>query len=265
MARRSAADLSPYLQRATAAPAIPKQMKYISMLESMVKESERMTPKLERQMAVTAPPPPHQLGGVGQLGSVYGTREESPVIYSSGPGPSASMQGLVHQSTLPSFNSLPSSTSNDPFTVRPHTSNAYHAPYPVPSTRPSFSEEQLQYMMSSNGVRRPTGPPIVQPSIPYPATRMAVPPPAPFAVQQPFPSNRGVVLQPNLRLIPPQQLSPSADYNEPAPLSAPVVSPGFNFPRSNPANNAHLLSILNTPAVPRPSNGDPTFVAIGSR
>lgn len=267
--RRPNADISPYLQRATATPAIPKQMKYISMLESVAKESERMTPKIERQMmamggpSIPAPGPPPS-----SLNSMYGAREESPVIYSSGPGPSGSMLGFNNPPTLPSFHPAPTSSANDPFTVRPPTNNTFHAPYPIPSARPSFSEEQLMYTMPSNGPRPPLGPPPVAQQSPYPGPRMAAPlvgpHPGPYAVQQPYPPPRGPANQPNLRLVPPQQLLPSTEYNEPAPLSAPAISPTFNLPRANPAN-AHLLSILNAPAMPRQPNGDPAFVTIGPR
>ncbi|GJE86134.1 DCP2-domain-containing protein [Phanerochaete sordida] len=269
-ARRTAAGLSPYLQRASITQAaIPKQMKYISMLESLAKDSERMTPKIERQQAALAmngPPLPvrEQLGAPGPMNAMYGVREESPVIYSSGPGPSSTAPGFVNQP--PPFPPAPHGAVHDPFTVRPHTSNTFHPPYPMPP-RHVFNEEQLGGMQPGHAVRPPLGPPMAAPPAPYPPGRMAGPPfPAPQqlpAPQQFLPAARQLNQQ-GLRLLPPGQLLPSTGYNEPAPLSAPALSPSFNLPRTN-GNNAQLLSILNGTAPPRAPTVDPAFVGVGFR
>jgi mRNA-decapping enzyme subunit 2 len=264
MARYTAADLSPYIPRSAATPAtIPKQMKYISMLESVAQEVERMTPKLERQaMAMHTPSVPARgsLGVPSPLNPMQGTRGESPVIYSSGPGPSTAAVGSANAPHLPPYPSgPPSSNSSDPFVVRPHTSSTYHTAYPVSSTHPNYTEEQSTYMMPLNGLRppRPQG---SIPSVPYVLSH-AQGPQLPCVVNQPYPSHRPPPNQPNLRL----QVMPSAALNEPAPLSAPVVSPMFNTARANTANNAHLLAILNAPAAARMGTGEPTYVNVGMR
>lgn len=252
-------DISPYLTRAaTAAPPIPKQMKYISMLESMAQESERMTPKIERQLArggqnFTMPGLPQ---GIPASASMFNAQRcppgESSVIYSSRSGPQIGFPLQAHLS----FPQMPSTTSEDPFLVRPRTSNAIHpASYNSMSTRPSLTDDQLRLMMSLTG---PRGPPM-PPAGPYPPQAFMAQPPngtqflgphAPYAPSRLQPP-------PNLRVIPQQQLSTGQFIDHP-PMSAPAMSPTFNLPpRGNPANNAHLLSILNNPTIPRPAPSGP--------
>lgn len=244
-------DISPYLTRAaTVAPPIPKQLKYISMLENVAKESERMTPKIERQMArggsaFVMPGHPQALPPLAFANTQFRPAGESPVIYSSRSGPQVGFSPEAH----PSLPHMPSAMSEDPFIVRPRTSNAIHpAANNSVHSRPSLTEDQLRLMMSLTG---PRGPPM-PPAGPYPPPAlMGYPPNGPHfhGTQPPYPPNR---LQPpsNLRVIPPQQL-PTGQFAEPPPMSAPAVSPPFNLARGNMANNAHLLSILNNPIIPR--------------
>lgn len=262
VARRTAvADISPYLSRASAASAIPKQMKYLTMLENVAKESERMTPKLERQT----------LGSgnlsMGSSGSLYGLREESPIIYSSNSGPlnaTPSVKSQLYHATNP----ISSAPISDPFTVRPHTSNTFHPHYQPSLGRASLNEDQLRSMMPVEGVRPPMGQPFgFQPSA-IPSNRPLGPQPPPvYALQQQYPCIHPSQSYNNLRLVPPHQLAPPSGPVEPAPLSAPPLTPTYNaLPRTNPVNNAHLLSILNAPAVPRPPpNAYPYLNTIGSR
>ncbi|KAI0094877.1 hypothetical protein BDY19DRAFT_48864 [Irpex rosettiformis] len=238
-------DISPYLSRAaTAAPPVPKQLKYISMLENVAKESERMTPKIERQLMVqgnylsSTPARPPITPSHSTPGTLYGSNPEPSIIYSSS----------QHQSRNfppPSLPSFPQISSDDAFVVRPRTSSTFH-PVSSVSSRPSLTEDQLHLMMSNTGPRPPSLPPVG----PYQLSLRRPGPPSgpPFITQGALSASR---TQPNLRLVPPHQL-PSAPFIEAPPLSAPALSPTFHLiPRANPTNNAQLLSILNTPSLPR--------------
>ena len=135
--------------------------------------------------------------------------------------------------------------SDDPFVVRPRTSANFTHPL---STRPSMTEEQLRFMMA--GPRSTSTQPLGHYAPPHINGFPGAPPAGP---QQAYPVPRAQVLPPNLRVVPPQQLYPQ--NGEPGPLSAPPISPNYNFgPRHNPAN-AQLLSILNTPSAPRAAPG----------
>ncbi len=217
---------------------VPKHMKYISILENIAQESERMTPRLERQaqmMNEASPAVQSQLGLPGASSSshlTYGVHTESPVIYSSRPGVSTT------NSAFPT-STLHVGPPIDAFTVRPQTSNTFHRPpYRGLSSRPSMNENQLRVMMSGPGIRPPTS----QSYGPYPSPFSAPRQPAvhSFTAPQAYPSSRP---QPpsNSHMVPgPQRLTPG-QYLAPAPLSMPA----FNVvPRTNPA---HLLSILNAP------------------
>ncbi|TCD71546.1 mRNA-decapping enzyme subunit 2 [Steccherinum ochraceum] len=240
------ADISPYFTRAAPA-AIPKQMKYLTMLESVAKESERMTPKLERQMQMmdgllpsypapnghAAPPffPPPGGSGFGDVPPSH--------------GPTSVPAGLP-----PGF--IPHSVQQDPFTVRPRTSNTFHpVPYQPHFPRASMNEEQLRLIMAGVSPRPPPAHTVgplggyspMQHRQGFPIGNSG---PPPHGFQPPPPH----LAQPPLRVIPPHQLR-NAPLGELGPLSAPPISPTYNLPpRPNPANNA-LLSILNTPGVPR--------------
>ncbi|KAI0348078.1 hypothetical protein BDW22DRAFT_53111 [Trametopsis cervina] len=255
-------DVSPYLARAsTAAPPVPKQLKYISMLESVAKESERMTPKIERQLAargdfLTMPGPHIGPPPVLPPGASYGPPGDSSVIYSSAQRPQRGFQPQpyppYHHAQMP---------PDDAFIIRPRTSNNIHpAPYTSLSTRPSLSEDQLRAMMSAAGPRPPM-PPVGPYHMPPPPHLAGPPRPGPPYLMAVPPVPAGRLPYPNLRLIPPQQLPPGQFAEQ--PLSAPAVSPAFNLiPRAKPAhNNAQLLSILNTPSLPRatPATSQPVL------
>ena len=223
------ADLSPYMSRASAVPAIPKQMKYLNMLEHIAKESERMTPSLERQ------------GRAADWLQGLGSARPLPPMAPTFNGPPSPINARAFPPTGPPPPMYPpgpfgpQAGHDDPFIVRPRTAiNSFsHMP-----ARPSMSEDQLRSMMSGPGHRPPT-------TIPMGAYPPAFP--------HPYPPNH-VMGQPptNLRIVPPQQMNLPPHAIEPPPLSAPVVSPSFNFgmPRPNPPNQ-QLLSILNAPNVPR--------------
>lgn len=241
------ADISPYFTRAQPA-AIPKQMKYLTMLENVAKESERMTPKLERQMQLAnglLPSFPSHLNSVNH-GPLHprlpsGSMGE-PLSFPTGPGVGANFP--------PGF--VPNSNQHDPFTVRPRTSNAFHPiSYPPHFSRASMNEDQLRLMMAGGGLPHapppmPHGfPPLNQSRQGFP---LGNPPPVPPHGFVPPPPQ---LAQPPLRVVPPSFL-PNGSFNEPGPLSAPPISPAYTLaPRPNPANNAQLLSILNQPNIPR--------------
>ncbi|KAH8100705.1 pyrophosphatase DCP2 [Cristinia sonorae] len=246
------ADISPYFTRATAA-AIPKQMKYLTMLENVAKESERMTPRLEKQIEVmngllpSLPPSNAHPGSFNPLPMAGpGIRDYPPFPHNFGPGATAA-------NFPPGF--VPHPPLHDPFTVRPRTSNAFHpVSYAPHYSRASMNEEQLRLMMAGVSPRAPlahangpAGPyPPTQQRMGYPMTHPSGAPPQVYP--QPPLQQFG---QSPLRVIPPQSF-PSAPPNELGPLTAPPISPTFNLaPRPN-AGHAHLLSILNTPSIPRP-------------
>ncbi|KAH9950355.1 pyrophosphatase DCP2 [Amylocystis lapponica] len=243
------ADISPYLSRPR---DIPKEMKYISMLESVAKESDRMSSRLEHRPTML--PPSTDLANrnclaPGSSASVpplmHGTRMESPVIYSSAPAAS-SMLTSVSRPALP-FDPRP---LDDPFTVRPRPSTTFHpVPYshPTSALRPSLMEDQLRYVMPSADLH---GYAPSRPHSTYAQSFQVAPPLGPeHAMRLPLPQVQAAM--PALRVIPPSEL-PAQRYGEPPPLSAPAMSPSFTFRTSTnisrSANNAHLLSILNTPA-----------------
>ena len=243
------ADLSPYMSRASAVPAIPKQMKYINMLEHIAKESERMTPILERQgLAMEAPwlqgsgsmssvPPPLSAMLNGSASPVR-ARAVGPRPFPPGPAPPMYAPGPFG----------PSAGHEDPFIVRPRTTiNSFsHLP-----ARPSLNEDQLRSLMTGPAPRPPTTipmgayPPVFPP--PYPPHHLMGQPPT------------------NLRVVPPQQMNLPPQAFEPPPLSAPAMSPSFNLgmPRPNAANQ-QLLSILNAPNVPRTLPNVPPSVLSGA-
>jgi len=210
-----------------------------------------MTPRLERQIQVMddllrAHPPNvpvhHPLPGASMGNHL--------AMYPSAPG------GSVGANFPPGF--VPNPAQYDPFTVRPRTSNTFH-PVPYPHMpRASMNEEQLRFMMVGGSPRNHSAyvaRPLAQhPQLPpqshhmvFPSGHPAGPPPQAFQHQPPPQLSQQ---QQPLRVIPPQYLPHSP--SEPGPLTAPPISPSYNLPlRPNPANNAHLLSILNTPGIPR--------------
>ncbi|CAL1695772.1 unnamed protein product [Somion occarium] len=82
-------ETSPYFSRPAIASTIPKQMKYHAMLEHVAKESQRMTPKLERQGFVPPSPgsifpagPPVQSASIPSHATTFGNPS---ALYTSNP------------------------------------------------------------------------------------------------------------------------------------------------------------------------------------
>ncbi|KAH9937712.1 uncharacterized protein B0H18DRAFT_971937 [Fomitopsis serialis] len=244
-ASRASADISPYLSRPH---DIQKEMKYISLLENVAKESDRLSSHLARRTpsipdslhAYSGPPAPMYPA------STFG-RAGDPLIYSS--NPAAGSTYPPPSTMMPRLDPL----CDDPFTVRPRTSNAFHPlPY-VPSRKASLNEDQLGYMTPGLESRTPRVPgpgfgtlPSTGPGAYGPAngmTRPATIAPLRILPQAQYPMYDGPQLSPMSG--PP--LSPSAAYGPTAAVAPPMTG---NPMRAT--NNAHLLSILNTPnTVPR--------------
>ncbi|KAJ3488247.1 hypothetical protein NLI96_g2964 [Meripilus lineatus] len=240
------ADISPYLSRAGVAPMIPKQIKYLAMLENVAKESERVaTPTLERQMAPTHlrdhPPPSSSVPPY-----MMGYPPDPPVLYSSRGGRAPFHAGMPPLPPHANQHNPPLGQQHyDPFTVRPRTSNTFHPiPYPSHLPRVSMNEDQLRLMMCGHTGPRPAPPQN------YAGLQRPAPPNLPPPSMRPFPvPPHGGNLQGPLHVIPPHFIPPY-QRQDPGPLSAPASSPTFNLiPRTNASKNAQLLSILNTPNV----------------
>ncbi|KAJ7038213.1 Dcp2, box A domain-containing protein [Mycena alexandri] len=238
----STADVSPYLTRSSEVPGSAKRLKQLALLECVADESARM-------LSHRAPPPAMANPRPGMNGTFVPHYPLPPasvppppydpmqVLYSSGQQRHHHHHHHHHQQQqqqqqLPTngFNGI--HPGQDPFQVRPWTSQAFHrvpmggpmhggGMQPMHSPGPSsmsMSQGQLLAIMNRG---TPQGPAQAYPG----------PPPyfaAPFA---------GVSYP---RAGPPPQLRGQFPVNVGAvpPMSAPAISPGF------PANPA-LLSILN--------------------
>ncbi|THH21524.1 hypothetical protein EW146_g20 [Bondarzewia mesenterica] len=261
------ADLSPYLARASEAPTIGKRMKQLALLESLADESARMTPVLGRRTPVM----PGAANGVIHESVPFGTNSMSshvPPPPTSVPSPSPfnnlstvynahghnpPQQPLFHP--FP-YNGPPAMTGDDPFTVRPRTSNTFrpipnHLPRPF-NTRGSMNQAQLLSVLSgfsAPGTQR----------LPMPPLGLHPPPPLMPAVGGPsaVPFYSGANnLNPMgpaptaVRSVPPHFLPGS--FPALGPISAPAHAPKFNIP---PQGSANLLSILNSNGPSARANG----------
>jgi mRNA-decapping enzyme subunit 2 len=166
------------------------------------------------------------------------------VIYSSGRGPASMQPGLPH---YPHARPTPPPNYDDPFQVRPRTSQASHPGTTYPghpfAGRPaSMHQNQLLSLLASPGPQRPNLhtppplPPVPQLVGPYPHPIFGPPPPHPHAPQHSM-QVRGP--PPPLHVMP-HSLYPQGQH---VPASAPAFSPTFDLPP--PQNNSNLLSILN--------------------
>ncbi|KZT65159.1 DCP2-domain-containing protein [Daedalea quercina L-15889] len=240
-ASRASADISPYLSRPH---DIQKELKYISLLENVAKESDRMsrqTPSIPESLHTYS-------GAPASIPQAFGRPEES-LVYSS-----ASAAGLAY----PPPNAMPplDPLYDDPFTVRPRTSTAFHLlPY-SPSRKASLQEDQLRYMTPGLESRTPRVPGFGT----FPLAS------GPITFGHPNGVPRPATLAP-LRVLPPSQYPMYEGPSQLSPISGPPLSPSAAYAAGAPAaipppmlanpmraaNNAHLLSILNTPSTaPRP-------------
>ncbi|EIW64651.1 DCP2-domain-containing protein [Trametes versicolor FP-101664 SS1] len=134
----STADLSPYLSRPK---GITKEMKYISMLESVAQESDRVASRMGHRPPIPTPQglssyPPHPPPSV-----------PPEMIYSSASAP-------LHQFTRAFPHPMPYSPHHmNGFAMRPSTSMALHHPPPHSAMVPrqSMNEAQLRALLPLNG------------------------------------------------------------------------------------------------------------------
>ena len=241
-ASRASADISPYLSRPH---DIQKEMKYISLLENVAKESDRLSSHLARQTP-SLPDSLHSYSGSSASippTSTFG-RHEVPLLYSS---TSAAGSAYPPSTAMPPLESI----HDDPFTVRPRTSNAFHPlPYPPPSRKASLHEDRLRFMTPGLESITPRAPGLG----PFPPVAHGpangIPRPASMAPLRVVPPTQYSMYEgpPNFSQMSGPPLSPSAAYGTAAAIPPPMpVNP------MRAANNAQLLSILNTPSTaPRP-------------
>ncbi|PCH33658.1 DCP2-domain-containing protein [Wolfiporia cocos MD-104 SS10] len=249
---RASVDISPYHSRSR---DIMKEMKYISMLESVARESDRRTSQLHSSSQSRA------AQHADLLSTISGTTEsippansfgrvDSPLIYSSRPVAATLFpDGMSHvpRPIVP----LDALQYDDPFTVRPRTSAAFHPlPYPSVTQKPGLDGEGLRYI--------PPGPGM--------APRNAM---SPQAFPQPTHLPLNGLMQPPF-LSSGQESLGSRFPQAPLPPYPSVSTYGPPFPTGTPAhlnasrsaNNAHLLAILNSPnPVPRPATAHPGFMS----
>lgn len=250
-ARRSSAtaDISPYLPRARNVPA-GKEMRYISMLENVAKESDRtasfpppMGPPSHSGMPLygarpsMAPVPAASVSPM--MMSTYGTRNELPAMYSS---PSvASPQALpLRPPTTSNISFVHGMPGDDPFTVRPHTSNHFHVIPPQIQTRQGMYPDPSGLM----GLANPGAPPMAIRQPPFGPLHPGQfnPPPMQMNVPPRDPQNAFHMMSPNF--LPP----PNSTLGQPLSPISPMNPLLARNNASRAANNAHLLSILNAPS-----------------
>lgn len=258
----STADISPYLSRPSAIPTSGKRLKQLALLETVADESARMTPQLGNRE-----PLPHisHNGTLGYQLPTNGRQHFAPtpsasvpppsndndlrVIYSSSHGP-APVQGTPYH---PYSRAPPPPIYNDPFQVRPRTSQAMHPSLMhqghLPAGRASsMHQSQLLSLLAANGPQGPSlpVPPPLQALGRYPSMYGPIPP-YPQASQHPI-ASRG----------PPMHAAPLNMYCTQGPQAP--VAPAFNLP-PGPVNS-NLLSILN--GRPPTASGNPAPFATGA-
>ena len=217
--RGSTADISPYLSHSR---NIAKEMRYISILESVAQESDRTTSRMGHRSPMVAPsqpayaplPPP----------SVPPPSLDQSVIYSS-PAPHMPRPQGQH----PAYRAH----APDAFMVRPQTSHAYHPPPFPPSAIPrqSMNEHQLRALLPLNG--------------PYhgSASSFAPPPMYPTPLQAPTSPMRAV---PSPHFPAPHIGKCMHDAERTLVITKSSIVAHNNAIRAT--NNAQLLSILNAPS-----------------
>ncbi|KAJ7706192.1 hypothetical protein B0H17DRAFT_615382 [Mycena rosella] len=224
--------ISPYLARSSEVPGSAKRLQQLALLESVADESARMLSH--------RPPPP--------MGNPRPVMHNNSTLLAHYPLPPASVppppvfphdpmhvlysSGQQQQPPGHGFNGM--HPGQDPFQVRPWTSQAFHRGPMHPPGPSSMSMSQGQLLALMNGPRGTPMPP------PPPPHMYGVPPmhgvPRSYFPAQPMGPHAGAHYP--MRAGPPTALRPGFGVG-PGPLSAPAMSPGF------PAHNPALLSILN--------------------
>lgn len=253
----STADISPYLSRSSEIPTSGKRLKQLALLETVVDESTRMIPLLENRDKVLQPGGPiigaqgYQPAPSGRHSYASGSpisvvpspmnsdMNDLRVIYSSEHGPAPMQTGLLHH---PHPQATPLPNYDDPFQVRPRTSQAMHTSstytgHPFGGRPASMHQSQLLSLLTGPSSQRPNS--HTPPPAP-PASHLIGP--YPHQIFDPSHSLQHSI--PNHGPLAPLQVIPHNPYppqGQPMPVSAPALSPTFNLP----PNNLNLLSILN--------------------
>ncbi|KAJ3800711.1 pyrophosphatase DCP2 [Lentinula aff. detonsa] len=251
----STADISPYLSKAPEIPSSAKHLKQIALLEAAANESARMSPMLQmRDVVVNEVAKEHGERYSQNLASQsipqtfppsLANRDQN-LLYSSAPvgGPGIPPPPVLGNTTYPLM-------YDDPFVVRPRTSQASHrAPYTGISSMPasmSMTHSQLSTMINLSRA---------SPALPMQMlsgqAQYRFPPPIP--AYTPFATNATL---PNHvpSYAPIQHLVPVSTGSVPplplqVPMSTSVLPPVFNVPSFSPQGPSSLLgnpllSILN--------------------
>ncbi|KAK7058974.1 mRNA-decapping enzyme subunit 2 [Paramarasmius palmivorus] len=231
----SVADISPYLSKTTEIPTSAKRLRQLALLESVADESARMSPYLAVRENTANRMTPNPFSHPGPPASVppqmFGVVDPN-VIYSS--APSAGHPLDLNSNPFPSR----SFVQEDPFQVRPRTSQAINRPlyHQPPPSSASMSQSQLLALMSvSTPLQGVQPPPFASPISSYQRPNVhGVPPPPPLpSIYPTIPTQP--LRQGAFSTIPTQPpLSPMI------PLPLPHVSASPVYGQAN-----SLLSILN--------------------
>ncbi|KAJ3865480.1 DCP2-domain-containing protein [Lentinula novae-zelandiae] len=253
----STADISPYLSKAPEIPSSAKHLKQIALLEAVANESARMSPMLQMRDAV-----------VNSVAKDQAARYSQSFVSQSVPHPfspplASHDENLLYSSTPMGGSGFPppppilgntsyQSMHDDPFIVRPRTSQASHrasyAGYPNMPGSMSMTHSQLSALMN---------PPRASPALPmqmlaaqaqsrFPHSVSGY---TPFAATADPPHNFFASYATTQQSVPvPTGSVPPLPLQ--VPMSAPALSPVFNapsFPYQGPSTllGNPLLSILN--------------------
>jgi mRNA-decapping enzyme subunit 2 len=248
----STADISPYLSRPTEIPTLGKRLKQLALLERVADESMRMAPRLDHRPlpfgahanppngAPQLCPPPHSV--ITRGAGVSGPRVSDPSMELMGYG-----QALTSDRTH-MFDSRPFphhfEIQDDPFQVRPRTSQALHRSpgmfSPTASLgRQSMNQHRLLSMINAPPLPSPAQAPSIYQGLPSRQLSHSVVHSLPFQ----SPSQTPARIPGPLHILPPYQF-PSQQPSAVPPVSAPAKSSVFDIPPSTKGSSS-LLSILN--------------------
>ncbi|KAL0581622.1 hypothetical protein V5O48_000438 [Marasmius crinis-equi] len=239
----SVADISPYLSKSVEIPTSAKQLRQLALLESIADESARMSPFMGGRDVTPAPglnhlsyPPPLPPASVPP--QAFGIADPN-VIYSS--GSNAAPQGM----NIPAIPHRPI-MHDDPFQVRPRTSQAinrpiYHSP---PAASMSMNQSQLLALMNTSGNQSPFPPRQPLPQFQRPPAYPPMPQLSPYNSPLAQPIHVGAYPPTPLHstafsALPPPGIITSAQPVPPMPPAMPHLYAG------QPAGTNSLLSILN--------------------
>ncbi|KAJ8083986.1 mRNA-decapping enzyme subunit 2 [Marasmius tenuissimus] len=236
----SVADISPYLSKAAEIPTSAKRLKQLALLESIADESARMSPFVAGREGAPASglnplnyPPPLPPASVPPQAFGFG---DPNVIYSSSPNAAA------HGMNIPVIPQRPT-MNDDPFQVRPRTSQAINRPiyHSTPAASMSMNQSQLLALMNASGPLPPISsrPPLPQFHQQRPPIYNNMPPSSPYS------SPLMHTMQPGA--YPPSPLHAATFSAQPPPgiITSSQPLPPTLPPYGQPNTSSSLLSILN--------------------